>query len=680
MSVEIARRLGRKVGELLEVEDPVADGPHLSVAPTKSLAAIAAQGWLVTGRAREVGIEKMIGVDLETRDEGNQIADVQPVLEPNNLQQKSPLRDKTPETDLDIQIENEPVTLQNSQPFQKLPVRAVSLSIPSSSQQPTSEPIAFYLNPHHLTSHTNSTHQSNPVDPPNTIQNQLDIPCVKSSLLQQKLNQLINRRSCDNESTQISEIQDQINQIRKREEVYWSQRSRIQWLRWGDSNTRFFHASTIQRRARNRILRIQDNNNNWFEGHDEAFTFFSIMAGVTSWISHYDGGNQREAREFDSFSELDEEVGKEKTAVSVDMILPDELLEWILAYLPIASIFRAGCVCKRWYETVSSKRFLWNLSHSLPQKPWYYMFTSSDEPTGYAYDPVLRKWYGIELPFIETSNWFIASSYGLVCFMDNDNCSGLCMCNPITKRCKKLEEPPNLKFSDYSALALSVNREFHSYTVAIVKSKQIPQNFFQWDISIHIYDSKSETWMTIAEVLMGWRGGDESVVCNDVLYFLVYSTGGGPPESRHALIAYDISNRSSHATLRRRFIAAPCSLTCGRLMNMKEKLVMVGGIGKHDRPDIIKGIGIWVLNNEKWEEIVRMPHKYFQGFGEFDDVFASSGTDDIIYIQSYGSPALLTFDMNLRQWKWSQKCPVMKRFPLQLFTGFCFEPRLEIAP
>ncbi|KAK7262094.1 hypothetical protein RJT34_29654 [Clitoria ternatea] len=334
MSVEIARRLGRKVGELLEVEDPVSDGPHLSVAPTKSMAAIAAQGWLATGRAREVATEKMIGVDLETSDEGNQIADVQPVLEPNNLQQKSPLRDKPPETDLDIQIENEPVTLQNSQPFQKLPVRAVSLSIPSSSQQPTSEPIAFYLNPHHLTSHTNSAHQSNPLDPPNTIQNQLDIPCVKSSMystvkngnsqtsqaspsiptksdtfpplpinpsskpsetfssyfwnrktfknsdieitrLQQKLNQLINRRSCDSESTQISEIQDQINQIRKREEVYWSQRSRIQWLRWGDSNTRFFHASTIQRRARNRILRIQDENNNWFEGHDEVLNMIT---------------------------------------------------------------------------------------------------------------------------------------------------------------------------------------------------------------------------------------------------------------------------------------------------------------------------------------------------------------------------------------------------------------------
>ncbi|KAL2336101.1 hypothetical protein Fmac_010547 [Flemingia macrophylla] len=405
------------------------------------------------------------------------------------------------------------------------------------------------------------------------------------------------------------------------------------------------------------------------------------MAGDPPWISHYDYGAQRQTREFDSFLEFGEEGDKEGTAVSVDILLPDELVELILAYLPIASIFRASSVSKRWYEIVTSGRFLWNPSQLLSQKPWYFMFTSSDEPTGLAYDPTFRKWYAIELPYIEASNWFIASSYGLVCFMDNDSRSKLCVCNPITKRCRMLEEPPGLKFSDYSALAMSVDRKLGSYTLTIVKSKQIPEDFAHWEISVHIYDSNKGTWMTtLTEVLLGWRGGSDSVICNGVLYFLVYTAGGVPSESRHALVAYNISDRPLQATLRRSFISLPCPLTCGRLMIIREKLVMVGGIGKHDRIDIIKGIGIWVLNDGKLEEVARMPNKYFQGFGEFDDVFASSGLDDLIYIQSYGSSALLTFDMKRRQWKWTQKCPVTKRFPLQLFTGFCFEPRLEIAP
>lgn len=401
------------------------------------------------------------------------------------------------------------------------------------------------------------------------------------------------------------------------------------------------------------------------------------MAGETSWVSHHHVDTLRKTK---CFSELgDEGEDEEATAVSVDVILPDDLLERILAYLPIASIFRAGCVCKQWQEIITSERFLWSLSHVPPHKPWYFMFTSCDDSNGYAYDPILRKWYNIELPYIDNSNWFIASSCGLVCFMDNDTRSEVCVCNPVTRSFLKLIEPPGLKFSDYSALAISVNRESSSFNVAIIKSKQVPDNFFQWDISIHIYNSENAKWVTtLTEVLSGWRAGDESVICNGVLYFLVYSTGGGMSENRHALVAYNISNRSSNGTLTRSFISVPCSLTCGRLMNQKGKLVMVGGIGKHDRTDIIKGIGIWVLNEKTWVEISRMPHKFFQGFGEFDDVFASSGTEDLVYIQSYGAPALLIFDMNHKQWKWAQKCPVTKRFPLQLFTGFCFEPRLEI--
>lgn len=405
------------------------------------------------------------------------------------------------------------------------------------------------------------------------------------------------------------------------------------------------------------------------------------MEGEPSWVSHCVENFASGTVVLDSLTQVNDEVDKESVVVSLDLILPDDLLERILSYLPTASIFRAGCVCKRWYEIVNSKRFLCNSAHLASQKPWYFMFTSSDEPVGYAYDPILRKWYGIDLPCIETSNWFIASSCGLVCFMDNDSRSELYICNPITKSWKGLHEPPGPKFSDYSALAVSVDRANHSYNVSIVKSKQVPGNFFQWDLSIHLYDSETKIWVTtLTEVFTGWRAGDESVICNGILYFMIYSTGGGGTENRHGLIMYNLRSRSPHGLLLRSFIPVPCSLTCGRLMTLKEKLVMVGGIGKHDRPDIIKGIGVWLLKGRQWHEIARMPHKFFQGFGELDDVFASSGTDDLIYIQSYGSPALLVYDVNQKQWKWSQKCPVTKRFPLQLFTGFCFEPRLEIAP
>ncbi|XP_042435625.1 F-box/kelch-repeat protein At3g61590-like isoform X2 [Zingiber officinale] len=408
------------------------------------------------------------------------------------------------------------------------------------------------------------------------------------------------------------------------------------------------------------------------------------MAGEASWeesdpIAYFRG----EVAVFEPVAGDRDGGDREDALISLDAILPDDLLEKVLSFLPVASIIRSSSVCKRWYETVHSGRPSW--ARMSPQKPWYFMFTCSDDAvSGYAYDPSLRKWYSFDFPCIEKSNWLTSSSCGLVCVMDSEDWSSVFVCNPITRDWTRLVDAPGGCSPDYSALAVSVDRRTHGYTVAVAKCKQVPQDYYQWDFSIHVYESATRAWVTLfAQVLAGWRSGDECVICDGILYLLIYSTSVlRNVDSRHCLAMYDLAARPSSSrssSLTQMAIPAPCSLTCGRLMNLGDKLVMVGGIGKHDRPGIIKGIGIWELEEKKeWREVARMPHRFFQGFGEFDDVFASGGADDLVYIQSFGSPALLTFDMGQRLWKWSAKSPVTKRFPLQLFTGFCFEPRLEV--
>ncbi|URE35985.1 F-box kelch-repeat protein [Musa troglodytarum] len=403
----------------------------------------------------------------------------------------------------------------------------------------------------------------------------------------------------------------------------------------------------------------------------------SLMESDKSWESlsaSYSGSKDIERKHVSEGNN-----GVTVSMVSLDSILPDDILDKIFSFLPIASIIRAASVCKVWYHIIHSMRFIW--ANKLPQKPWYFMFTSNEAAAGYAYDPVLRKWYNIDLPCIEKSNWFVSSSNGLVCFMDNDSRSRIFVCNPIIRDWKRILEPPGVVFPDYSSLAISVDRSSHRYTIVVIKSKQVPDDFSQWDFSIHRYNSERKSWeSSINMVLPGWRGGDESVICNGVLYCLIHSTGvAGNADLRHRLMMYDISVTTPHVSSMLVTKPVPCSLTCGRLINLKERLVMVGGIAKYDKPDIIKGIGIWGLDAGEWVEVARVPHRFFQGFGELDDVFASSGTEDLIFIQSYGATGLLVFDMSQKQWKWSAKCPVTKRFPLQLFTGFCFEPRLEIV-
>lgn len=59
---------------------------------------------------------------------------------------------------------------------------------------------------------------------------------------------------CKEEGIIISKLEER----RKQEEILWKQKSRINWLREGERNTKFFHQAMIQHRQRNRILSIKN--------------------------------------------------------------------------------------------------------------------------------------------------------------------------------------------------------------------------------------------------------------------------------------------------------------------------------------------------------------------------------------------------------------------------------------
>lgn len=58
-------------------------------------------------------------------------------------------------------------------------------------------------------------------------------------------------------------LQRELGEKYRKEKLYWHQKSRIQWLKKGDQNTRFFHAFTMQIRIRNYIERLVDE-----QGHE----------------------------------------------------------------------------------------------------------------------------------------------------------------------------------------------------------------------------------------------------------------------------------------------------------------------------------------------------------------------------------------------------------------------------
>ncbi|KAI9124734.1 hypothetical protein K1719_004656 [Acacia pycnantha] len=73
---------------------------------------------------------------------------------------------------------------------------------------------------------------------------------------------------------EAEDLSRQLEEAWAQEEVYWWQRSRIMWLNSWDKNTRLFHSSAIQRRQRNKILRLKDDSGCWLEEREEINNAF----------------------------------------------------------------------------------------------------------------------------------------------------------------------------------------------------------------------------------------------------------------------------------------------------------------------------------------------------------------------------------------------------------------------
>lgn len=61
----------------------------------------------------------------------------------------------------------------------------------------------------------------------------------------------------------IKDLTIRLQEAYREEEIYWYQKGRRLWMRVGDHNSKYFHALTKQRRARNRIIGLHDENGIW---------------------------------------------------------------------------------------------------------------------------------------------------------------------------------------------------------------------------------------------------------------------------------------------------------------------------------------------------------------------------------------------------------------------------------
>ena len=69
---------------------------------------------------------------------------------------------------------------------------------------------------------------------------------------------------------EIQGLKKEINEMMLREEMVWNQRSKALWIKCGDRNTKFFHATTNNRQRKNIIEGLSDLEGRWREGKEDV--------------------------------------------------------------------------------------------------------------------------------------------------------------------------------------------------------------------------------------------------------------------------------------------------------------------------------------------------------------------------------------------------------------------------
>ncbi|XP_061993936.1 uncharacterized protein LOC133711869 [Rosa rugosa] len=92
---------------------------------------------------------------------------------------------------------------------------------------------------------------------------------VEMRLVQDKLATIMSKPFEPSQFEEQKALQFRLNELLTINETYWRQRSRIQWLKEGDRNTPFFHRRASNRRSRNKVTGITNEEGMWTSDPDQ---------------------------------------------------------------------------------------------------------------------------------------------------------------------------------------------------------------------------------------------------------------------------------------------------------------------------------------------------------------------------------------------------------------------------
>lgn len=373
---------------------------------------------------------------------------------------------------------------------------------------------------------------------------------------------------------------------------------------------------------------------------------------------------------------------KEKEVVMQPSIwgrLPDELLERIIALLPLRTILALRPTCRRFSCLLSSPAFL-SLLHAHNSLAFLLLshpqFSHRCLPL---YDPAADGWRSVPLPPSSTSGsaspsslLLLSAASGLLLFALGR--SSLLVANLLTNASKVLPLP-TYSAAPSSATLVSLpsrSNSTHGYKIFLPCAS---------DDDVFVYDSASLAWTRFPgfEPVLGRRNPHQGGAFFDgSLYFTT-------PEP-FSTVGFDLRNGAWDVG-----VAPPMpeDLAFVRLVggcsgSGEDHLYLVGGIG---RDGISRSLKLWELVGRKeekrgraWEEIGRLPEMMCRKFMSVCYHNYSHVNclwhEGLVCICCTTWPEVLFFKVSRGTWHWLPRCPMLQEKWSCGFRWFSYVPDL----
>lgn len=340
-------------------------------------------------------------------------------------------------------------------------------------------------------------------------------------------------------------------------------------------------------------------------------------------------------------------------------MLPEDLLNEILARVPPFMIFRLRSVCKRWNSILQDNSFLKFHSQVPSHGPCLLTFwKNSQTPQCSVFSLPLKQWFRIPFTFLpQWAFWLVGSSGGLLCFSGLDGLTfKTLVCNPMTQTWRTL---PSMHYNQQRQLIMVVDRMDRSFKVIatsdIYGDKSLPTE---------VYDSKLDKWSLHQTMPAVNLCSSKMAFCDSRLYLETLSPLG--------LMMYRLdTGHWEHIPAK-----FPRSLLDGYLVaGIQKRLFLVGRIGLYST---LQSMRIWELDHTKilWVEISRMPPRYFRALLRLSaERFECFGQDNLICFTSWTQGKSLLYDVDKKVWSWIAACALLQSYNSQV----CFyEPRFDV--